>query len=191
MNKPQAIKLLEAEGWTKADAIRALEVIDFNTNSDELTIRRTISSFAGSELIKRQRLQAAQKGMVTKKTKEIEQKDKEYSSKIDQYEKSRKQEREKYEIEIQSLLSRNASLERKINSLVPLDNDLVRVNEQLKKDNSELIRINHQLKKDNKDLKNLVDAIKLRLAIDVKSLLRYEDSEIRKALVKLFKSTLG
>ncbi|WP_100899602.1 hypothetical protein [Nostoc flagelliforme] len=56
MNKSQSIKLLESEGWTKADAMRALEVIDFSTNPDEITIRRAISPFAGSELIKRQRL---------------------------------------------------------------------------------------------------------------------------------------
>ena len=72
MNKSQAIKLLESEAWTKADAMRALEIIDFSTNPDEITIRRAISRFAGSELIKRQRLQAAQKGLVTKKTKETE-----------------------------------------------------------------------------------------------------------------------
>ncbi|HEY9833975.1 MAG TPA: hypothetical protein V6D26_25715, partial [Stenomitos sp.] len=62
---------------------------------------------------------------------------------------------------------------------------------QLEKDKIELSQVNEELKKDNKDLKNIIDAIKLRLAIDVKSLLRYEDSEIRKALIKLFNSTLG
>lgn len=110
MNKSQAIKLLKNEGWTEADAKRALEVIDFNANPDELTIRRTISSFAGSELIKRQRLQAAQKGMVTKKTKEIEQKDEEYVTKINQYEESLKRAKEKYESEIQALLFRKTDL---------------------------------------------------------------------------------
>jgi hypothetical protein len=73
MEKLEAIKLLVSEGWTKADAIRALEILDFNSNPDEFTIRRAISSFAGSELINRQRLQAAQKGLVTKKQKEIQQ----------------------------------------------------------------------------------------------------------------------
>ena len=85
MNKSQAIKLLETEGWTKADAGRALELINFKTDPDELAIRRTISSFAGSELIKRQRLQAAQKSIVTKQNKEIERKDKEYANKIERY----------------------------------------------------------------------------------------------------------
>ena len=76
MNKLDTIKILEREGWTKADAVRALEKIDFSNDPEELTIRRAISLFAGLELIKRQRLQAAQKGIVTKKVKEIEVKDK-------------------------------------------------------------------------------------------------------------------
>ncbi|MEH2143030.1 hypothetical protein [Nostoc sp.] len=46
MNKSQSIKLLESEGWTKADAMRALEVIDFSGNADEITIRRAVSAFA-------------------------------------------------------------------------------------------------------------------------------------------------
>ena len=163
MNKLQAIKLLEVEGWTKTDALRALEVVDFNANPDEILIRRAISMFAGSELIKRQRLQAAQKAIVTKKNKEIELKDQEYAAKINQREKEQKQEREKLKAKIQGLLS----------------------------DKNELIGANEELKKDNKNLKNLVDAIKLRLAIDMNNLLQYEDSEIRKALVKWFKGTQG
>ncbi len=170
MNRLEAIKLLESEGWTKADAIRALEVINLNTNPDELTIRRAISPFAGSELNKRQRLQAAQKAMVTKKAKEIERKDEEYAAKINQCEKDQKQEREKHEAGIQSLSSKNDTLEAKVKTLTS---------------------INDQLKKDNKDLKNIVDAIKLKLAMDMKKLLQYEDSQIRKAAIKLFKSTLG
>lgn len=62
---------------------------------------------------------------------------------------------------------------------------------KLNTENTELIGANEQLKKDNKDLKNLVDAIRLRLAKDTKRLLQYEDSEIRKALIRLFKWTLG
>lgn len=188
MNKSQAIKILVDEGWTQADAKRALEVINFNTNPDELTIRRTISSFAGSELIKRQRLQAAQKGMVTKKTYELEQKDKEYAVKIDQYKNSWE---EKNNPEIQRLHSIISQLENEAKPIALQDKELVKINEQLKKDNKELVKVNEQLKKDNKDLKNIVDEIKLKLAINVKSLLRYEDSEIRKALVKMFNSTLG
>ena len=61
----------------------------------------------------------------------------------------------------------------------------------LSSQNSELTDANQQLKKDNKDLKNVVDQIRLRLAKDTKELLRYEDSEIRKALIRLFRWTLG
>jgi chromosome segregation ATPase len=56
---------------------------------------------------------------------------------------------------------------------------------------NELTDANDQLKKDNKDLKNMIDAIRLKFTKEIKQLLSYEDSEIRKALVKLFKSTLG
>ena len=57
--------------------------------------------------------------------------------------------------------------------------------------NDELTTANTQLKKDNKELKNIVDQIRLRLARDTKMLLQYEDSEIRKALIRLFRWTLG
>ncbi len=168
MNKFEAIKLLESEGWTKADAIRALGLVNFKINPDELTIRKAISQFAGSELYKRPRLQAAQKAIVTKKDREIEQ-----------YKKSqpRKIENTQYEAKIKSLASENKLLETEL--------------EKLTSKNNELIKVNDLLKKDNKALKNIVDAIKLKLAIDTKKLLQYEDSEIRKALVKLFQSTLG
>lgn len=57
--------------------------------------------------------------------------------------------------------------------------------------NDELVEANTQLKKDNKDLKNVVDQIRLRLARDTKMLLQYEDSEIRRAMIRLFRWTLG
>jgi hypothetical protein len=148
VKKTEAIELLQEEGWTKADATRALEGIDFKNSPDELSIRREISRFAGPELINRQRLQASQKGMVTKKTKEVEQRDKEKNS---------------LEAETKALVSKN----------------------------SELVKANDVLKKDNKQLANLVHQIKLKLAKDINKLMQYEDSEIRKALAKWFKSTQG
>jgi hypothetical protein len=144
MNKTEAINLLNQEGWTKADAQRALETINFAINPDELTIRKAASLFAGKELINRQRLQAAQKAQVTKKNKEI--------AELKQYHNS------------------DLDLEKKIEAL---------------------IIANDELKKDNKKLKNIVDQIKLKLAIDTKQLLQYKDSEIRQGLIKLFKWTLG
>ncbi len=148
MNKLDTIKILEREGWTKADAVRALEKIDFSNDPEELTIRRAISLFAGLELIKRQRLQAAQKGIVTKKVKEIEVKDK---------------------------------------KSIELENNA----KELFSQNDQLEKANVRLKKDNKYLKNLIDAIKLKMTIDMQKMMQYEDSEIRKALVKWFNSTQG
>ena len=57
--------------------------------------------------------------------------------------------------------------------------------------NDELTEANSILKKDNKELKNVVDQIRLQLAKNTKELLQYEDSEIRKALVRVFRWTLG
>ena len=73
MNKQEAIKLLNSEGWTKADAQRALNSLNFKlqTNIDELTVRRAASQFAGLVLIERQKAQAVQKRFVTIKTKQI------------------------------------------------------------------------------------------------------------------------
>jgi uncharacterized protein (DUF3084 family) len=55
----------------------------------------------------------------------------------------------------------------------------------------ELAKANHELQKDNKRLKNIVDAIRLKFSKDVDQLLKYEDSEIRVMLAKLYRSTLG
>ncbi|MEH2138139.1 hypothetical protein [Nostoc sp.] len=177
MNKSQAIKLLEGEGWTTADAKRALDKIDFNINPDEITIRRAISHFAGSELINRQRLQAAQKGLVTKKTNELERKEREYAAKIDRLINYQREEKDKREAEIQSLYSKSNLVEDRLKATTSQNKDLIVVNEQLMKD--------------NKTLKNLIDEIRLKLAINTKKILQYEDSEIRKAVIHLFKSTLG
>lgn len=148
MNKSDATKLLVSEGWTKADAIRALSDINFQTDPDELTIRRGISQFAGQELINRQRLQAAQKGIVTKRSKEL-------SLTVDE----------------------NKELQNKTNFLNSKNNELTQVNEELQKD--------------NKALKNIVDQIRLKLALDMKQLVRFEDSEIRKELIKWYTKIQG
>ena len=87
------------------------------------------------------------------------------------------QEQQALEAEIEKLSDENASLSQKMQALTT--------------QNDELIDANEQLKKDNKDLKNIVDQIRLRLARDTKMLLEYEDSEIRKALIRLFRWTLG
>lgn len=86
-------------------------------------------------------------------------------------------EQQELESEIQRLSSDNQSLSQKVQILTT--------------QNDELVDANEKLKKDNKDLKNIVDQIKLRLTRDTKMLLQYEDSEIRKALIRLFRWTLG
>jgi hypothetical protein len=148
VKKSDATKLLVSEGWTKADAIRALSDIDFQTDPDELTIRRGISQFAGQELINRQKLQAAQKGIVTKRSKEL-------SLTVDE----------------------NKELQNKTNFLNSKNNELTQVNEELQKD--------------NKALKNIVDQIRLKLALDMTQLVRFEDSEIRKELIKWYTKIQG
>ncbi|NEQ20483.1 MAG: hypothetical protein F6K28_14810 [Microcoleus sp. SIO2G3] len=87
------------------------------------------------------------------------------------------QEQEELEVQIQQLANENKTLSGKVQTLTTR--------------NDELANANEQLKKDNKDLKNIVDQIRLRLARDTKMLLEYEDSEIRKALIRLFRWTLG
>ncbi|NJR48280.1 MAG: hypothetical protein HC780_00740 [Leptolyngbyaceae cyanobacterium CSU_1_3] len=87
------------------------------------------------------------------------------------------QESDRLNSEVQNLSSENIALASKVGTLTSK--------------NDELIGANEQLKKDNKDLKNVVDAIRLRLARDTKILLQYEDSEIRKAVIRLFRWTLG
>ena len=136
------------EGWTKADASRALVDIDFSLNPDELSIRRASSSFAGQELYKRQRLQAAQKGMVTKRTKEV-------------------------------VITQEANKQLQTESI------------RLTSKNQELTEVNSELQKDNKALKTYIDQIRLRLSLDMKQLLKFEDSEIRRELTKWFSKTQG
>ncbi len=148
MKKNEAIQLLVTEGWTKADASRALVDIDFSLNPDELSIRRASSSFAGQELYKRQRLQAAQKGMVTKRTKEV-------------------------------VITQEANKQLQTESI------------RLTSKNQELTEVNSELQKDNKALKTYIDQIRLRLSLDMKQLLKFEDSEIRRELTKWFSKTQG
>ncbi|OUC13430.1 MAG: hypothetical protein B0A82_17365 [Alkalinema sp. CACIAM 70d] len=87
------------------------------------------------------------------------------------------EERKALELEVTNLTSSNQVLSSKVQTLTT--------------QNDELTTANTQLKKENKDLKNIVDQIRLRLAKDTKELLKYEDSQIRKAVIKLFQWTLG
>ena len=138
MNKKEAIELLNNESWTKADAKRALELLDFklNPNVDELTIRRAASKFAGVQLYERQRLQAAQKGMVTKKNKEIN----------------------KYIIQIEELAANGGGGKKEqIEKLKNKISELMEVNDELKKDNKAMKNIVDQIRfKLTVEIKNIL-----------------------------------
>lgn len=116
MKKAEAISLFVNEGWTKADAERALEGLDFKLDPDELTVYKHSSLFAGKELNHRQRLQAAQKATVTKKIKEINVK-----------------------------VSENKDLQEKTTILNNQNNKLSQTNEKLVQVKDELMRDNRSL----------------------------------------------
>jgi hypothetical protein len=166
VKKPEAIQLFVREGWTKADAERAIATIDFKADPSELTLRKAALLFAGSELSHRQRLQAAQKGLVTKKTNELEQYKKAYAHRVS--------------------VPKPDLIEPPVNALA-----LEEIIQALVAENKELLNVNDHLKKDNKALKNLVDEIRVKLAINTKQLLDYKDSEIRQALTQFLSWTLG
>lgn len=71
MKKTEAENWAASRGWTKADAKRAFELANLSFPQPEDVILISLIDFAGPELKKRQGLQAAQKGQVTKKKKEI------------------------------------------------------------------------------------------------------------------------
>lgn len=166
MNKKEAIELLNHEGWTKADAQRALKSINFKTNIDidELFIRRAASQFAGAELSNRQYLQRAQKAMVTKRNNEIQT----YIVQI-----------EELTLKISNSNGKNsAELEKQV--------------KELKDKISNLVEANEVLKKDNKNLKNIVDEIRFKLTVEIKDIFKFNNIlDIRQRLMKLLKSTLG
>jgi chromosome segregation ATPase len=81
------------------------------------------------------------------------------------------------EAEVKALTDRSSRLEGQVTALSSA--------------NQELKEVNHELKKDNKRLKNIVDAIRLKFSQEAQQMLKTEDSEIRKAIVRLYKSMLG
>lgn len=81
----QAIQYAKRFGWTGADAKRAFANIDLS-NADELALLMAMADFAGPTLSERQRLQGAQKGLVTKKEKYIKQIEQDFSEKVNTYE---------------------------------------------------------------------------------------------------------
>ncbi|MEL7140601.1 MAG: hypothetical protein AAFY33_05455 [Cyanobacteria bacterium J06643_4] len=90
--KQEAISYAKHFGWTGADAERAFASIDLK-EADELTLLTAMVNFAGPNLYERQRLQGAQKGLVTKKTKYIKKIELEFAQKVSQYEEDQARER--------------------------------------------------------------------------------------------------
>jgi len=173
VNKKESIELLNSKGWTKADAKRALESLDFKLNSDveKLTILRAASQFAGAELLNRQYLQRGQKIQVTKKNNEIQ----------------------RYITQIKELLANGAGQNKEqIDELESKIRELVTDNSQLSESNQELEQANDTLKKDNKAMASIVSEIKFKLASQIKDILTLKDiRQIKTRLAKLINYISG
>jgi hypothetical protein len=83
--KQKAIEFAKQYNWTKPDAERAFEGLNFK-EADEQKLLIALVEFAGSELLNRQRLQAAQKGQVTKKNKYIKEIEIDFAKQVKEYE---------------------------------------------------------------------------------------------------------
>jgi len=68
LTKKEFIEFAAGFNWTKADAERAWLVVESRHFTNREDMAAALLFFAGPELAERQRLQAAQKGQVTKKT---------------------------------------------------------------------------------------------------------------------------
>ncbi len=86
MRKQDAIAFAKKFDWTAADAKRAFVDLDIK-EADEQSLLLAMANFAGKELLERQRLQAAQKGQVTRKKNEIKKIELEFAAKIESQEK--------------------------------------------------------------------------------------------------------
>lgn len=83
--KKEAINYAKHFGWTEADAKRVFVDIDLE-DADELALLTAMVNFAGPVLLERQRLQGAQRGLVTKKENYIKQIEIDFSEKVNDYE---------------------------------------------------------------------------------------------------------
>jgi hypothetical protein len=92
VTKTEAITFAKKFNWTGADAEKAFNGLDFK-NADEQTLLLALVNFAGPELYERQRLQGAQKGLVTKKTNYIKKIETDFANKVSEYEETLEKER--------------------------------------------------------------------------------------------------
>lgn len=180
MTKKEAIALLKEQGWTKADAERALTSLDFSTNPDRLVILEAAIEFSGSELLNRQRLQAAQKGQVNRKLKELAKKEEKIHDLVKQI----------VNLKENAFCAELVELQAQLQALESDRDAILAGKDELEKQTEKLKEVNDMLMKDNRRLRNVLDQIKLKIAQDMKSLLRYQDSEIRRAAIRLFQKTI-
>ncbi|WP_250565194.1 hypothetical protein [Adonisia turfae] len=150
---------------------------------------KLVDSYASknSELGKNNRYYGQLRSNAEKKLKKIQSEYQELEVQIAMVEKAKANLSERKQI----ITKETAALEADVKRLTAEKLHLNSKVQTLTTQNDELFEANAQLKKDNKELKNIVDHIRLRLARDTKMLLQYEDSEIRKALIRLFRWTLG
>jgi len=150
---------------------------------------KLVESFVekNNELSQNNRYYGQRRSQAEKKLEQLQAEYQQNQKSIDELEKANKAlqsrkgflstEQQQLKAQAEQLTAENQSLSSKIQTLTTR--------------NDELIEANDQLKRDNKELKNIVDQIRLRLARDTKMLLQYEDSELRKAMIRLFRWTLG
>ncbi len=156
---------------------------------NQASVGRLVESFIekNNALSQNNRYYGQQRSQAEKRFEQLQAEHQQLKKAIDEQEKANKllgnrktilsEEHQALKSEIDKLTTENQGLSQKVQTLVTR--------------NDELTEANDQLKRDNKELKNVVDQIRLRLARDTKMLLQYEDSEIRKALIRLFRWTLG
>jgi hypothetical protein len=92
--KASAIDYAASMGWTKADAKLAFEGLVLPI--DEFALLNRMVRFSGPIMLKRQNLQKAQKGQVTKKNAYIEQIELKHAESIRQFQEEIKEERSQW-----------------------------------------------------------------------------------------------
>lgn len=173
-----------SERLSKQECERLLELL-----YSEPSAAKLVSSYAGknSSLAQNNAILGSARSQTERKLKVLQAEHLQLEKSIESIEQAKtaleskkrllEEEQRKLEVEVQGLSSKNQFLTSKVHTLTT--------------QSDELTVANTQLKKENKDLKNIVDQIRLRLARDTKMLLQYEDSELRKAVIRLFRWTLG
>jgi hypothetical protein len=91
-SKQQSIEFAKQYQWTAKDAERAFVTINLK-QAEERDLLIAMVDFAGQELLNRQRSQASQKGLVTKKTDYIKKVEQSHAQKIKEYDENTKKER--------------------------------------------------------------------------------------------------